>query len=350
MGIAPKTNRREYPREKIGAVCALHAEEYSYGAIALRLKIPRSSVGAIVRREAQRDLGFSPKKRTGRPRKVTDRGVRAIKRHVLTQPFDTLISLTSPSKAGIKVCKNTVRTILKQNEIYAFRPRKKPFLKPAHKTKRLQFSRLVVKWSEPKHKTVSYSDESNFELGLDSSAPWVRRPPGKAYESNYLTPTFKSGRSVAGVWGAISWDFKSKLYFLKKGERMNAKKYIAVLEEAGLEHYNKIKAKRGSCIWQDDGAKYHTAKATKAWLKEKGIERLDWPAQSPDLNPIENLWAIMKRRISKIRYRIHSLDELKDIMQETWDGITQDEIRTLIGSMSKRCQQVIEAKGGATKY
>ena len=80
------------------------------------------------------------------------------------------------------------------------------------------------------------------------------------------------------------------------------------------------------------------------------MARMEWPAESPDLNPIENIWQIIKIAISKRRHRIHSTAELMKIIQEEWDALDIKIIQKIIGSMKKRCQDVIKAKGGHTKY
>ncbi len=71
-------------------------------------------------------------------------------------------------------------------------------------------------------------------------------------------------------------------------------------------------------IWIDDGAGYHTSKMTTKWCQKFGLYV---PSQSPDLNPIENLWRIIKTRVSTQRHRIHSLEEM---IQEEWDKLTED--------------------------
>ena len=138
---------------------------------------------------------------------------------------------------------------------------------------------------------------------------------------------------------------------LDSDERINSKCYCElILGEAGFDIVKKTYDKRDIALWLDDGAKYHTSKTTTAYRKSMGIERMDWPAQSPDLNPIENIWHLMKMRILKQRHRITTKEEMKRVLLEEWNKIPLKYIRKLISDMSKRREEIIKNRGGSTHY
>jgi hypothetical protein len=99
-------------------------------------------------------------------------------------------------------------------------------------------------------------------------------------------------------------------------------------------------------IFMHDNDPKHTAKKTTEWLKVQRLEVLKWPANSPDLNPIENIWNILELRIRKRKIRFNSKDELWAIMQEEWYKIDTSFIKDLYLSMPARITDCIKGKGG----
>ncbi len=96
-------------------------------------------------------------------------------------------------------------------------------------------------------------------------------------------------------------------------------------------------------ISQQDLASAHTAKSTKSWLNDHGVGVLDCPANSPDLNSIENLCGIVNRKMRNKRPK--NADELKATVKETWASIPPQQCHKLITFMPRRIEAVIKAKG-----
>ncbi len=135
------------------------------------------------------------------------------------------------------------------------------------------------------------------------------------------------------IWGAMSSAGVGPLCFLKT--KVTAPVYQEILEHFMLPSADQL-FKDADFIFQQDLAPAHTAKSTKNWLNDHGVGVLDWPANSPDLNPIENLWGIVKRK--------------KATVKETWASIPPQQCHKLITSMPRRIKAVIKAKGAPTKY
>ena len=97
------------------------------------------------------------------------------------------------------------------------------------------------------------------------------------------------------------------------------------------------------CYFQHDNAPPHRSKQTKDWLIENGINVIDWPPYSPDLNVIENCWSYISRRVSAIRPT--NVLELKKVVLETWLSIPSEYCSKLFDSLPQRIHDVINRKG-----
>ncbi|KJZ68323.1 hypothetical protein HIM_12290 [Hirsutella minnesotensis 3608] len=130
--------------------------------------------------------------------------------------------------------------------------------------------------------------------------------------------------------------------------------------KACLEEQLPTIAEPGSVFAQDD-APTHTAYVVRDWLREwaeeNGIGLVDWPAYSPDLNPIENLWKIVKDKICDNHPELAALPKTNEAKQrlceaavEAWEEIEDKALKSLVESMPRRCAAVIKANGWYTKY
>ena len=190
-----------------------------------------------------------------------------------------------------------------------------------------------------------WTDESSFENDENSAVVKVWRLPNEKYLEGCLAPSFKSGRSTLMVWGAIRSGDKSDLHFLGDEERREPG-FVSSIYEGPLTRFYGLEQ---GLVLMEDRAPVHRSKIAKEWKTEKGLEVLDWPAQSPDLNPIENLWMIMKRRVqaqASKQGRFKNMDDHKACLQKIWDELQSKDWDRLIASMPQRFRLVIKTKEG----
>uniref|UniRef100_A0AAR2JPU3 Tc1-like transposase DDE domain-containing protein n=1 Tax=Pygocentrus nattereri TaxID=42514 RepID=A0AAR2JPU3_PYGNA len=123
---------------------------------------------------------------------------------------------------------------------------------------------------------------------------------------------------------------------------MNSELYQRILKENVRTSVHELNLKRRNFIFQHDNDPKHASKSTKEWLHRNKIKTLEWPSQSPDLNPIEHLWGDLKRAVH--RRCPHNLSDLERFCKEEWANIATSRCATLIGSYPKRLSAVIKTK------
>ena len=148
------------------------------------------------------------------------------------------------------------------------------------------------------------------------------------------------------IWSAFFFDEKSSLSFF--GPRLNAIEYQSILSNYLLPFLNEIGHQNR--VFMQDNAPIHKASSTISFLKDSNIEVLPWPAFSPDLNPIENLWGIISGKVYEGGRQYNSINELKKAIQDSWDQIGKNTLENLIFSINRRIGDVIYNHGNYIKY
>lgn len=150
------------------------------------------------------------------------------------------------------------------------------------------------------------------------------------------------------IWGCMTAEGVGHMCRIDRG--MDAKLYVDILNDYLLQSVDYYGIDQGSFIFQHDNDPKHTSQLAKKWMHDHGVEVLDWPAQSPDLNLIEHLWNYLKLRLSDYDDPPSNMHQLWMRVETEWEKITKHECVQLIESMPSRIAAVLKAKGGYTRY
>jgi transposase len=256
-----------------------------------------------------------------------------------------------------KASVHTIRRRLVEGGYPARKARKKPLLNKKQKKGRLIWAKDHRHWTVEQWRKVLWSDESPFTLFPRSGHRYVRRQPGEEMMEQCLEKTVKHGGGKIMVWGCFH---ANGVGILRKIEgTMDQNQYHTILCHAVIPEIKKLTNEEpNDVIWifQHDNDPKHTAKKNERYLETKQGEGqlkfhvMPWPSQSPDLNPIENLWNIIKDALDDRIDRPSNLDELFQFVKEEWEKVPKDYLRNLVDNLPRRIQDVIKNKGGSTRY
>ena len=232
---------------------------------------------------------------------------------------------------------------------------KKPFISERHASARVSWCEKYKKNTVSDWNQVIFSDESSVEIGKQSRQIRVWRSVGERFNTECLAPTFKSGRKSVMVWGCFAGGIEDPLVFCdenKEGsERINSNTYIKILKSYLCPFHHTVCELTGKpVIFQQDNAPIHSAKITKEWFKTNKIATIDWPANSPDLNPIENIWKQLKDNIQNQKVFPKNVNELKVALKKEWENLDSSVFEEVVNSMPRRIDMVLQARGGPIKY
>jgi len=148
------------------------------------------------------------------------------------------------------------------------------------------------------------------------------------------------------IWGAFSAYGKSSIAFI--GTRLDSRGYQKILQDHLLPFMQKFPSVNHT--FMQDNASIHASRSTSEWLRENKVETLPWPARSPDINPIENVWGLIVRDIYSDCRQYDNVAQLKTAIQEAWDRISPEILRNLVISMPNRMNLLIKSAGKPINY
>lgn len=283
----------------------------------------------------------------GRKLKLTPRAHRLLRRAALTNRRSSTRKLTLDMRevVGGNMHRTTVSRGLQKMGVQRRVAASKPLLTEPQQARRLAFAQGHLQLPQTDWRCVLFTDEKLFRGASHRRSELVNRRVGERFLPECLNRSPKHPVQVH-VWGAIGWNGVGPLKRLRGN--LNAAEYqqqvLAGIEEFGppLTH------RRRRWKLMQDNAPAHNAASTRRCLANKGVTLVEWPGNSPDLNPIENVWDYVQRRLPAILPR--SSDELWAEVLRTWQNIPTSYIRDLYESMPRRLQCTIDSKGGVTPY
>lgn len=368
-----KSHRAEWTTPKRVEVLTLRRQGLSQEAIAEQTGVPRKTISNWIRKA---DAGGPKSRRTGavrpgRPKRLDKHDVRRLIAKATEDYEGRKLSWARLGRdCGLDVSPKTIKRALNKAGFHRCKACKKPFLSKANVKARRCYAEEHLHEPVEYWQQHMYSDEASFSTAERGSV-WVTRRTGERFHKDCIQHTFDSGRASIMVWGAISYNWKSELLiiestykptkkFTKEGEpemkkSITSKDYkeqvLEVVVGPAFRGETEYEGYKYGGQFVEDAAPIHGSRKVLVQVKKDlGIPLHNRPSASPDFNPIENIWRIMKSRIKARRKFPGTLKEMRQAVLEEWDKITLEEINKAINSMPERLKEARAKKGLMTSY
>ncbi len=300
--------------------------------------------------KVSKNTGIKSQGSKGRRKKLNHNNISLCVRLLTSNQVKTASNLSKYLKENldIDVHRSTIARSLKERGMKSGEKKKKPLLSKKHVQARLKFAKEHLAWTVDDWKRVIFSDESKINRFNSDGRSWTWFRDSKTVESRNVNPLVQAGGGGLMVWGCLT--HLGPGYLCRIDGSLDCATYISILEDELQQTIEYYDLNDENCVFQQDNASVHKSKATMKWLEENDFELMDWPAMSPDLSPIENLWAILKKRLNTYPTPPNSIQVLWERIEEQWNTITPDLCNKLIESMPNRMKLVVRAKGSWIKY
>ena len=328
-------------------IASLHDAGFQNCVIAKILGVSRSTICNFIKRYNSRG-SIENRPRTGRHKLFTARDATHLSRVSKVNRTQTLREITSTFNQcrDRTFSQKTIQRELHKQGIKKLTVRKTLRVTDVNRRKRVEWCRgKRYRTVDDYWNRVIFSDECKVVIGQDTRVR-VWRKVGEEWLADCLCPPSKRRLSLM-IWGCVSFNGVGTLTVVDGN--INAQRYIETLED----HLWPVVARYfpdDSYIFQDDNAPVHRARIVHAYRQQNNIHGLVWPAQSPDLNIIENVWLKLKRELQKRSSNIDNVVDLERAIRQVWFAIDPAYIQSLYRSIPRRVLSVVKANGHITKY
>ncbi len=263
----------------------------------------------------------------------------------------TVTQITTRYNQGMQntISERTTRRTLKHMGYRSRRPHRVPLLSAKNRKRRLQFTQAHQNWTIEDCKNVAWSDEFRFLLQHSDGRVRIWHKEHESMDPSCLVSTVQAGGGGVMVWRLIPWHTLGPLVPIE--HCLNATAYLSIVADH-VHPFMTTVYPSSKGYFQQDNAPCHKAQIISDWFLEHDNEfnLHKWPPQSPDLNPIEQLWDVVERETRIMDVQPTNLQQLRDTIMSIWTKISEQCFQHLVESMPRRIKAVLKAKGGPTRY
>lgn len=316
-------------------------------------EISISTIRYTIKKEQER-INQQSKPRSGCPPKLSTEDKENLKDLATQNPHIKLCELQNA--INIRVSKDTIRRTFRTLHMRKWLQRKRPEILPENAEKRLNWAQRYADYTSTDWQRVIWSDESTVERGKGGKLIWTWNSPTEQLIEHDVHE-IRTGKSIKKMfWGAFRFNQRTKLTPLTPdGSSLGGGITATVIRQTYTDQLPQLL--RIGDIFMHDNAPVHTAYIIRNLLQQMQIEVMIWPPYSPDLNPIENLWALMKTIIHERHPELMNAPDNDETLClliqaaiEAWDSINNHVLENLCNTMPHRMLAVLAADGWYTKY
>ncbi len=349
-----KTSRKKLDLLTKGKITRQAELEATLTQISRNLNVLRTIINKVLERLCTALFKVN-KLRSGRPLSIISRAARILLRQLRSK--SKIIWRQLKTNIEIDLNARTLNATLRAYKISHWLALKRPKLTSEAARLRLKWAKTHEDWIVNQWRKVIWSNETFVTRESGKTSEWVFETRKQKWDRDKVMEIPNEKAFFIMIWEAF-WDSeRSNLYLLDRDFEFKKHDYSAVFYLQILE-YNLTDIWKSELVFMQNNASIHRVRKSKLWFQENGIEVMKWPSYSLDLNSIENLWALLKKKIYKVYSNLNSLKskgneaetQLFQILQRAWANLRKKIMKGLIFSMPERCAAVIIANGWHIKY